>query len=369
LTEKLPMSDKFIRRVCSGGALMALAAVSVLAITNPALAETAAPGVQASHVYTTAVPPTPAPPPVIEDDRRVLRGDKLVTSGTFILRSDEILQGDLTVMGGEAILQEGSRVQGTVSVLGGSLDVYGELRGNLTQLGGTLRLRSSASVLGRLSTVGGNLQRDSGAYVAQQDADIARTGWRWNIPPFFRNLAQSFSDTVRGVFGAITGIIIITLLSIAVMALFPTNVAVIAQTARQQTLASGSIGILTYIAIPIIVAILAITICLIPAAIILVIAWVLAIVVGWASIARILGERLAVGFALRNWSPIGEMALGAAVLAALGALPIVGWLVGLAASAVGIGALLLTRAGTLAYPAPAATVPHDPAGSLPPPSV
>lgn len=364
------MSDKLIWRVCSGGALMALAAVSVLAITNPAMAETAAPGVQASHVYTTAVPPTPAPPPVIEDDRRVVRGDKLVTGGTFILHSDETLRGDLTVMGGEAIVQEGSRVQGDVSVLGGRLDVYGELSGNLTQVGGNLRLRSSARVLGQLSAVGGTLERDSGAYVApQQHTETAGTDWRWDIPPFFRNLAQSFSDTVRGVFGAITGIIIITLLSIAVMALFPSNVAVIAQTARQQTLASGSIGILTYIAIPIIIAILAITICLIPAAIILVIAWVLAIVVGWASIARILGERLAVGFALRNWSPIGEMALGAAVLAAIGALPIIGWLVGLLASAVGIGALVLTRAGTLAYPAPAATVPHDPAGSLPPPSV
>ncbi len=44
------------------------------------------------------------------------------------------------------------------------------------------------------------------------------------------------------------------------------------------------------------------------------------------------------------------------LLAVLGAVPLIGWLVGFAASAIGMGALILTVAGTQDYPRPTGVV-------------
>jgi hypothetical protein len=54
---------------------------------------------------------------------------------------------------------------------------------------------------------------------------------------------------------------------------------------------------------------------------------------------------------------IGQTAAGAVLLALLGSIPILGGLVGFVATALGLGALILTRAGTQRYPLPYAAPP------------
>ncbi|MCL5996808.1 MAG: polymer-forming cytoskeletal protein [Chloroflexi bacterium] len=341
--------------------------VSTAVVATPALAASAAPGVSASKALTTAVPPTPtpAPRPEVEDDRRIIRGDQVISGDDFTLRSDETLRGDLTVFGGNARLEEGSRVEGDVSIFGGDTDIYGTVTGNFTAVGGSTHLRSSSVIEGKENVWGGSVQRDPGAVVRGEvtrfnGPDIDRSftfedkGW-WPFNGMF--------DLIGNVFAAIASIILVTLFAVAVVALFPTNVVRIADTVQRQWLVSGGIGVLTFVALPIIVGILAITICLIPASIVIAIAWALAVLFGWTVTARIVGGRLTVGFNLRNWTPIAETAFGAVALGLIGALPVIGWLVSFLAAALGLGALILTRVGTRPYP-PAPVEP--PAAATPP---
>lgn len=355
-----------MRWLCVASVMITNILIGVLATAQPVRAATPVPAVQASHVYTAALPPTPVAPPDNNDDQRIIRGNKIVSNGSFTLNSNEVLQGDLTVVGGAALLEEGSRVEGSVSVIGGNLDAYGTITRDLTQIGGSVHLRSTLRVLGRQSIVGGSIQRDPGAYIAKQDTPPGNFSFNWNWPQAARQPMEQLAEMLRGFFAAIAGIIVITLLSVAIMALFPSNVALMTETARRQWLVAGSVGVLTDVAVPIVIILFAITICLIPAAIVLALAWGLAILAGWAVVARILGEWLVVGLSLRSWSPLARTALGAVILGILSALPIIGWVIGFLASAVGIGALILTRVGTQAYPRIVSVAQQAPAPPLPP---
>jgi hypothetical protein len=99
---------------------------------------------------------------------------------------------------------------------------------------------------------------------------------------------------------------------------------------------------LTFVIVSVAIFILAITICLIPAALLLTVALALALLGGWAVVASILGERLVIGFKGTGWTVAARTALGAAVLALLGLLPPpIGWMISVVAVAWGMGALVL----------------------------
>ena len=274
----------------------------------------------------------------------------MVSGERFTLRSNEILRGDLTVFGGDVVLEENSRVEGDVTLFGGSADIYGDVTRDLTMVGGSAHLRPSSRVEGKQTMLGGSLTRDEGSVIGGQSAQGSGApfsgGFPWNWQSQFRDML----DRVNNVFSTIAGAILITLLSVAIVALFPAHVARVVEVAQRQWLAAGSIGLLTFMTVPIALVLLSVTICLIPAAVLLLIAWVLAMLGGWAVVARMLGERLAIGLKLTNWSVPGQTALGAVVLALAGALPVIGWLIGLLAIALGMGALILMFADMRSRP-------------------
>jgi hypothetical protein len=333
----------------------------------PAGAEGKPPGLTAGGSTMVAAAPTPPPTPTppAGEDMRIISGDQVITGDNFILHSNEALHGDLTVFGGNAMLEEGSRVEGNITVFGGNADISGSVTRNLTVIGGITYLRSSAQILGNENIMGGQIQRDPGAVVNGPGSRFSGPFFGGMFPFQGRSLFQTLFDIIGNIFSVIFSVFLITLLAIAVVALFPVNVARVAETAQQQWLVSGSVGILSFVAVPVVVAVLAVTICLIPAAVVLAIAWTLGILVGWAIIARICGERLAIGFNKRNWTMIGQTAFGAVALGLLGAIPIIGWLIGLAAAALGLGALILTRVGTSSYPPPTPVQPVGPPAQTP----
>ena len=334
-----------------------------VAPTEAAPAEAAPTEAAPTETAPAEAAPTEAAP--VPAEQEIIRGNQLVTVGSYTLRSGQTLRGDLTIFGGEAILEEGSRVEGNVSVLGGTADIAGAITEDMNLVGGSVRLRASAEVDGDVNVMGGSVAKDPGAIVRGETNRF--TGPRvapqmnprmdgydsgWDGP--FRWLF----DLVAGALAALMGILLITLFSIAAVALFPNNVARTAGTIGSQWLVSVAIGALTYVAVPILIVLLSITLCLIPVAVLLALAWAVAILFGWAIVARMVGERVMIGLKRNNWTLIGQTAFGAVLLALLGSIPIFGWLVGFVASSIGVGALILTRFGTQAYPryvAPVAT--------------
>ncbi len=304
-------------------------------------------------------------PPAAEDDRRVVDGDQTVSGTSYTLRANEILRGNLNVFGGNAMLEEGSRVEGNVSVFGGEADIYGAVTGDINVVGGSLWLRPSARVEGGLHMLGGTVDRDPAAQVRGQTSRVT--------PPTVNRVVTRFNspfdvlfDLIGAAFAKLIGLLFITLLAIAVVTLFPNYAAVAAGVVRQQWLVAGSIGVLTFIAMPVVIVLLAITICLIPAAVIIALGWVVAILFGWVITARVIGELIANQLHVVSWSALGQLVMGVVVLALLGMIPIIGWIFGLLASSVGLGALILSRGGTRNYPFNPTPSPAPP--SLPSPT-
>lgn len=355
--------------------LGALALASSLLIATTVFAQTATPEAPAptkqpaaapatlSPLETPALLATAVPPSSMEDDRRILRGDRTISGDNFILRSGETLRGDLTIFGGNATLEENSIVEGNVTVFGGNADIAGTVTGNVSLVGGTVLLRNSAVVDGNLSRVGGTFNREAGAVVHGEWTTMGVPGAGNNTTRVVRNNGpfEWFFSLITNTITAILGAILISLLAIAIVALLPNNVVQAVAVLQANWLMAGVIGALTLFAVPIIAVILAITICLIPVSLLLMLAYVVAIVAGWTISARVLGERVMHAVHRNDWTLIGQTLAGAVLLALLGSVPIIGGLIGFVATALGLGALVLTRAGTRPYPMPVtALVPAGP---------
>ena len=321
-------------------------------------------------------PPTPVPPKTLrtpaasssEEDRRVIEGDQTVSGSSFTLASNETLQGDLSVFGGSATTEEGSRIEGDVTLFGGSIEIAGTVTGDVNLFGGSAHLRKGAVVEGEMTTMGGSIQKDTGAVARKGTSEF--NGPLPALPAILRGDDTGTTDTTgplpwwkrgrwnvdfqpwgnQSLLAELSGMILATLLAIVVISLIPKNIARTIDTARSQLVTAGAVGGLSYVAVPVCTGLMAITICLIPGAIVLAVVWAVGIFVGWTAVARVLGERLMIGFGKRDWTLVGQTAAGAFVLALLGSLPLVGWLIGLLASSVGLGALILTRFGTQRYP-------------------
>ena len=309
---------------------------AVLVFSAPALA--AAPTPETPPAAST---PAPVATPAYEDDQRILRGDKVVSGGDFTLHSDEILRGNLIVFGANIVLQENSRVEGDVTVFGGNADVYGIITGDLTSLGGNTHLRSTAHVIGSQTELGGSVRRDAGSQVDGQHAQEPGTSVQAGYPTEWLTSFRYYIDRVGNVFSTVGGIILLTLLACAIVALFPAYVVRISAMAREQWLASSGVGLLTFVVALVATGILAITICLIPAALLLTVAVALGMLGGWSVVANMLGERLAMWTKTTHWSSAAKTAAGALIIALLGTLPVVGWLIGFLAAIWGMGALTL----------------------------
>jgi hypothetical protein len=340
--------------------------------TPPATPEPTAPPAPAATIAPRTTPLT-----TLEDDRRILRGDRTISGDNFTLRSNETLRGDLTIFGGNATLEEGSIVEGSVNMFGGNVDIAGNVTGDISLIGGNALLRNSAVVDGDISKMGGTVTRSPGAMVRGSESSM-------NVPfSGFGNFGNNedrgtrvverdrspfdwFFSVVTSTITTILGAILISLLAIAIVALLPANVAQASAVMQANWVTSGLVGALTLFAVPIIAVVLAITICLIPVSLVLVLAMVVAIIAGWTISARILGERVMHALHRNDWPLIGQTLAGAVLLALLGSVPIIGGLIGFVATSLGLGALILTRAGTRPYPMPVTAPVFAPIGPASP---
>jgi len=148
----------------------------------------------------------------------------------------------------------------------------------------------------------------------------------------------------------------------ALIVLFvPLPVARIARAIANQPGTTAGIGLLSIIALPVLLVLIAFTIILIPVSLIGVLAMFIAFTAGWTAIGLEVGKRLARAM---TWDiqPVVEAGLGTLVLSVvangIGMIPVIGWLAPVAVSIMALGGIVLTRFGSQEYvPAASATVP------------
>ena len=249
-------------------------------------------------------------------------------------------------------------------IAGGNLVAAGRIAGDLAIFGGNVRLTESAVVTGDLIAVGGNIDRDEGSVVL---GDVVSTGEGVVMPGFALRFPRVLPDVlphaipIGGVAGGLIGIlqnIVMAIFSaLALAALGVILLLFIEQPARRMgdtvtvvPWASVGMGLLTMIVVAAVTVILFITICLSPLALLLLVALAAAILLGWTVAGLLVGERILVALNIEDPSPLLSVAVGVVLLSLLTHIPCVGWLFGLLVGSIGLGAVVLTRAGTVPYP-------------------
>jgi hypothetical protein len=300
-------------------------------------------------------------------------GDKLVMGGNYTLASEQTLGGNLAVLGGNAMLEPGSTVNGDVVLMGGNLDVAGTIRGSLTVFGGNVELRSSAVVEGDLASFGGSVMRAPGAVVQGETIDRVRPFFPWRLTPNFPAAPYVERPTpvvsfIRWQIGTLGAALLAAILGVLLVLILPRPMGRVMVAAATQPALSFGLGLLT-LALGVVAGALLLIAC--GLGLLVWLALLAGLLMGWAAVGLWLGERLLSALRLRSTSAVAEVATGAFIITILARLPLcMGFLVGLVLGSIGLGAVVLTRFGLRLAdgiaPAMYAPPPLPPHPALPP---
>ena len=302
---------------------------------------------------------------------------QVIFGQSFTLKSGETMNGDLLVFGGSATIETGATVTGSVVLFGGNLTVNGTVNGDVAVTGGTASLGAAAHISGNMTTVAASLDRADGSRVDGQIYNTA-TSWIGNgvnsnlpqpsipaVPPIPKINFDPFFSVMNG-FGQSVGIAVLAML---VMLFLAPHADRVAHAILAQPLTAGGLGLLTVVVAPIAIVLSVVTLILIPLAPIIVIALVVAGVFGWIAVGYEIGQRFTKAIH-QNWHPAFSAGLGtfaltlvAKILTGIPVLNCVGWLVPFLLGMAALGAVLMTRFGTLTVTAPrdqAVVVPTKP---------
>lgn len=315
------------------------------------------------------------------------RGDQLCTGGNTTVHAEDVVDSvvlfgcnatiqngarvnkDVVAFGGNVTIEQGAKVNGDVVVFGGNVSVAGEVNRDVTLFGGVVTLESTAIVNGDAAVIGGMMNSKEGATVKGR-VTKGESGFRVPDAPTAPTAPKLPSVTptvvggglVGGLAGAAWAVVRGILYALALAALGMLVVVFLPKQARQvidvsQSAAMPSLGVgclSLFVAITLGVLFI-ITICGIPFGVVLFIALAVASAFGWIAVGWLIGEKIMGSVNVReSWkTPLTAVTVGVLLLAAVSAVPIVGWVVSTFFGLLGLGAVVLTRFGTRPYPMPA----------------
>lgn len=280
-----------------------------------------------------------------------LYDDRVIVGSDFTLASGETITGNLVIIGGDVTLEAGSTVTGDVALLGGSLTIAGQVDGEVVATGGMLTLEAQANINGDVMTTGTTITRDPQATLGGE---------------FLHNPLEPLTVTVPGQdgqfsamdlgFGRLLGLIwflfrsfMFAALAVLLVMLFPSPNGRVARAIAKQPLMAGLIGLLTLIAAPLLLVFMAITLILLPVALLGVLIFVVILALSWVALGFEIGNRIA-KLLNQNWADAVNAGVGTLMLSLVAGgfgeiIPCVGWIVPILAVCLGLGAIVLTRFG------------------------
>ena len=303
-----------------------------------------------------------------------------------LIASGESVADDVTIFGNEFEIETGGTLEGSLLVFGGHVtvdgtveeDVYlyggntvinGTIERDLVIYGGTLSLSETAELDGDCVLVGGNLDTSAAADVACVRNPVGglvdgidgfrglpvtiETGQSW-FGAFFTDVAQTIGLTIT-----------MGILALAVASVFPNQLSRVGSAVRQKPVASGTVGLLTAIAVPsvgaalLLISVILTVVCIgiigYPIVFAIFAGLIGAGVLGWITIGQLTGYKIAGWLSLNQNHLPTTAVIGTVVLTFLAGLldalplPGIGLVIALL-SFVGLGAAALTKFGTRPYP-------------------
>jgi len=297
--------------------------------------------------------------------------DHAVFGDRYTLLAGQQLDSNLIVLGGQATIAAGATTNCKVVVVGGDLDLAGKVLQDVVVMGGNAHLRSTAEIDGQLQSLGGNLSQDDGAQIkggVSQGFSTDLGGGSSRSPfdsgiPFLASVFAFYRTITRTFLGSLG----LGLLALLVVLFWPQQTARVRAAVANAPGQSGALGLLTVVAVPVLIFLATITICLIPVAFMAMLLLGAAMAFGWIALGALVGDRLAGALNLVNLSPAVAAGLGTALLSlvvtAISWVPCIGWVAPVVMAAVGLGAVTLTRFGTQPY------LPFSPAAPPAPPPI
>jgi hypothetical protein len=290
----------------------------------------------------------------------------------LVVEGDE---SDLVRVFSDAVVPAGERIDGDVVAVFGSVTVDGQVSGNVVAVFGSVRLRHGAAVDGDAVAIGGGLEQAPGATVSGESVSLGFLPVPWGVPGLFALLVV-----------VLVGWLITLLAGWLVTLIFPNRMLRVALTASRRVVGSFFLGILSGPLLVITIVLLLVTMIGIPIALVLPLFYLLIVWMGQLAAAYVLGARL-----LRrrpgDGGPMMPIFVGTLFVAAffvLGAVlagpegasrtlalffSLLGALLVIGLSAVGTGAVLLSRFGSRPRdmssggPTPAVAVPGSSAAA------
>ncbi len=294
----------------------------------------------------------------------------------FELEDGERHDSDVIVFNGDVRLGTDSRVEGTIVIWNGDADVDGTVTGDLVVSGGLISLGEDALIAGNvICSWGCELEREEGSRIEGETVEgltieafdlewLGDLRIAWPVTRTFDVSGPSLLISwLINMIQTAVGILVVTAVSALVKAIWPQQAARGSVVVVAEPVASVGVGLLTSVVASVLLFGLAITICLSPFALIGGLVLGAAGLFGWACVAAEVGDRLLSALNVRDVAPPWSAALGSFVMSfvtvGLATLPFIGFCLGavggLVATVVGwvgLGAVVLTRFGTTAYPNP-----------------
>ena len=268
----------------------------------------------------------------------------------YVLKKHEKIDGNIVGIGTTLIIEDGAAVMGDISLIGGQMDISGSIAGDINVFAGTTHIYKTATISGGINQIAHQINIDPGAHISGEINTFA-------FP------TQLSSENIGGLEDTLSWLrpagwiafqliknLILIFITVLIIFLFEKPTLRVARCIKKQIAVSWGIGLLVIIAAPIVSLVLIITICLSPIGIILILAFLIANIWGWAGISFVIGDNIARWLKL-DWPEEAEAAAGA-VLLGLGStllafLPCIGFMISIMVSAVGLGGIVLSKFGTI----------------------
>ena len=252
-----------------------------------------------------------------------------------LVETGEVTCGDITSFGGTVAIK--GEVKGEILAFNSQVVVFGNVDENINLYAGSLILQNGSHVQGNINLYGGRVLQNAGTHSSIHN-------YNWGIDWLFG---------MRGAFAfPYMSILMWVAVGLLLTSLLPENVIFVRTTLINRRKRSFVLGLLSMLLAPAILIVLVALILSIPLAIIVAIGLIAAWVLGMVAIGWNVGEYILRAVTPQQKERHVQVAVGLAVLALVGSLPFIGWLINIGLGLLGLGAVLLSRFGTRLYGPP-----------------
>jgi hypothetical protein len=268
---------------------------------------------------------------------RVLHGDQVIGAGERAR--------DVVALGGSVRLEPGAVAQQVTAIMGSvDLGPGASVDREAVAIGGDVHVAPGARVGADAVSIGGKVVIDDGGEVEGSQTSIVVPGLGELLTLVGAHPFESRRDSMLWRLGSALGqFAVFFLLGFLVLMLFPRRIESVTGSLVNAPVKAVLTGMLGTIALPVVILLLVVTIVGIPFIAVIALGVAVAVVMGYTALALYFGRALPFRFV--RGAPIVQLAIGTAILVAVGQIPVLGVLTWMAAWLFVLGVVLRTRFG------------------------